>query len=209
MNIHLHSTLGIGTAVLLLSGMHSVALVQQNSATPPSSRADLIVVNAKVITLDSQKPVASAFAIKADEFIAVGDEQEVSKFRTAETKTIDAGGRTVIPGLNDSHLHAVRAGRFYNLELRWDGVTSLKRGLEMVRDQAKRTPKGQWVRVIGGWSPFQFQEKRMPTVAEFNEAAPDTPVFVLFLYSQAFLNSAGVEALKLTPESKAPEGRPL
>lgn len=173
---------------------------------PGNTSADLIVVNAKVVTLDSQKPGASAFAIKASKFIAVGDVEEVSKLKSAETKTIDAGGRTVIPGLNDSHLHAVRAGRFYNLELRWDGVKSLKRGLEMIRDQAKRTPKGQWVRVIGGWTPFQFEEKRMPTVAELNAAAPSTPVFVLFLYSQAFLNKAGAEALKLTPASKAPDG---
>lgn len=190
----------------MLSAMLSVALVSQNSAAPPSSHADLIVVNAKIVTLDSHKPSASAFAIKDNKFIAVGDVEEISKLKRAETKTIDAGGRTVIPGLNDSHLHAVRAGRFYNLELRWDGVKSLKRGLEMIRDQAKRTPKGHWVRVIGGWTPFQFEEKRMPTVAELNESAPNTPVFVLFLYSQAFLNKAGAEALKLTPESKAPEG---
>lgn len=185
-------------------GMGAAQLAAQPS--PSEAKADLIVVNAKVVTLDSQKPGALAFAIKDNKFIAVGGEEEVAKFTATATKTIDAGGRTVIPGLNDSHLHAVRAGRFYNLELRWDGVKSLKRGLEMIRDQAKRTPKGQWVRVIGGWTPFQFEEKRMPTVAELNEAAPNTPVLVLFLYSQAFLNKTGAEALKLTPESKAPEG---
>ena len=118
------------------------------------------------------------------------------RLRGDRTRVIDAGGRRVIPGLNDSHLHAVRGGRFYNLELRWDGVDSLERALQMIREQAKRTPKGQWVRVIGGWSPYQFKRTRMPTVAELNAAAPDTPVFVLFLYSQALLNQAGVEALR-------------
>jgi predicted amidohydrolase YtcJ len=76
----------------------------------------------------------------------------------------------------------------------------------MVRDQSKRTPKGQWVRVIGGWSPYQFKERRMPTVAELNAASPDMPVFVLFLYSQAMMNKAGVAALQLTPQSVPPEG---
>src|SRR5690606_27047111 len=108
---------------------------------------------------------------------------EITARRGDGTRVIDAGGRTVIPGLNDSHAHVVRGGRFYNLELRWDGVNSLEKALEMVSRQAERTPDGQWVRVIGGWSPFQFEEKRMPTVAELNAAAPDTPTFVLYLYS--------------------------
>ena len=111
---------------------------------------------------------------------------------------------------NQAHVHlvghAVRAGRFFNLELRWDGVRSLREGLELVAEQAARTPPGQWVRVIGGWSPFQFSERRMPTVAELDAAAPDTPVFALFLYSRGYLNSAGVRALGLTPETPAPAG---
>jgi predicted amidohydrolase YtcJ len=78
--------------------------------------------------------------------------------------------------------------------------------LAMIREQAERTPKGQWVRVIGGWSPYQFKEKRMPTIKELNEAAPDTPTFVLFLYSQGMINRATVHALGLTEETKASEG---
>jgi predicted amidohydrolase YtcJ len=145
-----------------------------------AASADLTVVNAKIMTLDDARTEASALAVKDGKFIAVGDEEEIRKLQGADTKVIDADGRTLIPGLNDSHLHAVRGGRFYNLELRWDGVKSLKQGLAMIREQAQRTPKGQWVRVIGGWSPYQFEEKRMPTVAELNDAAPNTPVFVLF-----------------------------
>lgn len=76
----------------------------------------------------------------------------------------------------------------------------------MIREQAKRTPKGQWVSVVGGWSPYQFKERRLPTVQELNEAAPDTPVLVLFLYSRGFVNRAGVEAMGLTPETKTPPG---
>ncbi|MGH8650990.1 MAG: amidohydrolase family protein [Gammaproteobacteria bacterium] len=134
--------------------------------------ADFIVTNAKVSTVDAERPRASAFAVKGGKFIAVDGDAEMTAHRGEKTRVIDAKGRTVIPGLNDSHAHAVRGGRFYNLELRWDGVDSLERGLAMIREQAKRTPKGQWVGVIGGWSPYQFKEKRMPTVRELNAAAP-------------------------------------
>lgn len=168
--------------------------------------ADLIVTNAKVVTMNRQQPRATAFAVRNGNFVAVGDAADVAPYRSPKTRVIDARGRTVIPGLVDSHTHAVREGRLYNHELRWDGVGSLKRGLAMIREQAKRTPKGQWVRVIGGWSPYQFKERRLPTVGELNEAAPDTPVFVLFLYSRGMLNRAGVEAMKLTPQTTAPEG---
>jgi predicted amidohydrolase YtcJ len=156
--------------------------------------------------VDARRPKVSAFAVKNGKFVAVGDAAEVARHRGEKTRVIDAKGHAIIPGLNDSHAHVIREGRLYNLELRWDGVESLERGLTMIREQAKRTPKGQWVQVVGGWSPYQFKERRLPTVEELNEAAPDTPVFVLFLYSQGMLNRAGVEAMKLTPETKAPKG---
>lgn len=169
--------------------------------------ADLIVMNAgKVFTGTDSDEGATAFAVKEGKFIEVGDDSDVEALRGDDTKVIDADGRTVIPGLNDSHLHAVRGGRFFNLETRWDGVPSLKEALDLVREEAKRVPEGEWVRVIGGWSPYQFEEKRMPTVDELNEVAPDTPVFVLFLYSQGYLNKAGVEALGYTADMETPEG---
>ena len=175
-------------------------------AQQPPQPADLIVTNAKVVTVDTQRPQATAFAVREGAFVAVGDDADMAPHRGEQTRVIDARGHTVIPGLNDSHAHVVRGGRFYHLELRWDGVDSLQRGLAMIREQAQRTPKGQWVRVIGGWSPYQFTEKRMPTVKELNEAAPDTPTFVLFLYSQGLINRAAVQALGLTEDTKAPEG---
>ena len=168
--------------------------------------ASLVVYNAKVTTQNSSAPEAQAFAVRDGVFAAVGSNEDAMRLRGAATVVIDASRRRVVPGLNDSHLHVVRGGRFYNLELRWDGVDSLKRGLELIRQQAGRTPEGEWVRVIGGWSPYQFRERRMPTVAELNDAAPDTPVFVLFLYSQGLLNASGVTALGLTPESVPPAG---
>ncbi len=94
--------------------------------------------------------------------------------RGGGSTVINANGRRLIPGLNDTHTHTVRGGLNYALELRWDGVTSLKQGLQMLREQVSRTPQGQWVRVVGGWSYAQFEEKRLPTLEELNAIAPET-----------------------------------
>ncbi|HZM00749.1 MAG TPA: amidohydrolase, partial [Planctomycetota bacterium] len=188
-------------AALLLGGCAGLF-----SHSPEGGPAELIVRNALVTTQDGARPQAQALAVRDGVFVAVGDEAEVEDFAGPQTRVIDAGGRRVIPGLNDSHLHAVRGGRFYALELRWDGVDSLERALAMVAEQAARTPARQWVRVVGGWSPLQFRERRMPTVAELNRAAPGTPVFVLHLYSGGLLNAAGVAALHLAPGSLPPAG---
>jgi predicted amidohydrolase YtcJ len=167
---------------------------------------DLIVRNARVTTLQGSSPDAEAFAVRGEKFLAVGGEAEVIRLAGDRTRLVDAGGRRVIPGLNDSHLHGIRGGLQYHLELRWDGVGSLRRGLEMIREQAGRTPQGQWVRVMGGWSPFQFAERRMPTVAELTQAAPEVPVLVLCGYSQVLVNRAGVAALRLSPSQVPADG---
>jgi predicted amidohydrolase YtcJ len=164
-----------------------------------------IFYNAKIAT--NTKPYfAEALAVEDGKIGAVGTKEEILRLRTPETEVIDLGGRTVIPGLNDSHLHIIRGGLHYNLELRWDGVPSLADALRMLKEQADRTPAPQWVRVVGGWNEFQFAEKRMPTLEEINEAAPDTPVFVLHLYDRAFLNAAALRAVGYTKDSPNPPG---
>jgi predicted amidohydrolase YtcJ len=168
--------------------------------------ADLIVINAKVAVMDKNHTTSEAIAIKNGKVFATGTDLEILNLKGDQTKLINAGGRTLIPGLNDSHLHLTRGGRFYNAELRWDGVTSLKQALKMLKEQALRTPRGQWVRVVGGWSPFQFQEKRFPTVDEINEATGDVPAYVLFLYSRAWFNKSALKELKIDENTKAPEG---
>ncbi|OXB17004.1 amidohydrolase [Flavobacterium reichenbachii] len=168
--------------------------------------ADLIVTNAKVAVMDKNHTISQAIAIKNGKVAATGTNEAILHLKGDKTQLIDANGRTLIPGLNDSHLHLTRAGRFYNAELRWDGVTSLKEALKMLKEQAARTPSGQWVRVVGGWSPFQFKEKRFPTAAEINEATGDVPAYVLFLYSRAWFNKSALKQLKIDENTKAPEG---
>ncbi|SFG54540.1 amidohydrolase [Streptomyces mirabilis] len=171
--------------------------------------ADIVVRNAKIYTGDPVRPQAGAVAIKDGKVTVVGDDKDVAPLISARTRVVDALGRRVIPGLNDSHVHVIRGGLNYVLELRWDGVPTLRQALAMLRDQAARTPKGQWVRVVGGWSADQFAEKRLPTLAELNAAAPDTPVFVLHLYQSALMNRAALKAAGYTKNTPDPRGGQL
>jgi predicted amidohydrolase YtcJ len=164
---------------------------------------DVILSNAKIAT-NTLPSLVEAVAIKDGKIIAIGSTDEVVRQRGDATQLIDCGGRTVIPGLNDSHMHPIRGGLNYNMELRWDGVPSLADALRMLREQAARTPAPQWVRVVGGWSEFQFAERRMPTLDEINAAAPDIPVFVLHLYDRALLNRAALHALGYTKDTPPP-----
>jgi len=168
--------------------------------------ASLILTNGNFHTVDREKPLATAVAIKDGKFLAVGSEAEVMQFAGNDTKVVDLKGHTGIPGLNDSHLHLIRGGLNYNLELRWEGVPSLADALRMLKEQALRTPNPQWVRVVGGWNEFQFAERRMPTLDEINEAAPDTPVFILHLYDRALLNRAALRVVGYTKDTPNPPG---
>lgn len=169
-------------------------------------KADLILYNGKITHFDSTQQEVSAVAIQDGKFIAVGIDKEVLQFANTRTKLIDLKGKRVVPGINDSHIHLIRGGLNYNLELRWDGVPSLADALRMLREQVDRTPHPQWVRVVGGWSEFQFAERRMPTLAEINAIAPETPVFILHLYDRALLNAAALRAVGYTKDTPAPPG---
>ena len=172
----------------------------------PSAGADLILMNGRITTLDRQRPSASSVAVKDGRFVAVGSDADAMAHRGQTTTIVDLRGRAVIPGLNDSHLHVIRGGLNYMMELRWDGVPSLTDALRMLREQAQRTPAPQWLRVVGGFTESQFVERRLPTLEELNDAAPDTPVFVLHLYDRALLNRAGLRAAGYTKDTPDPTG---
>ncbi len=174
-----------------------------NSVT---KQPDLILHNGRITTLDRANPIASAVAIAAGRFIAVGSDADVVPLAGDATRVIDLQGRPALPGLIDNHLHLIRGGLNYNMELRWDGVPSLALAMEMLRRQVAITPAPQWVRVVGGFTEHQFAEKRLPTIEELNAAAPDTPVFILHLYDRALLNAAALRVVGYTKDTPEPPG---
>ncbi|AJG23597.1 amidohydrolase [Cupriavidus basilensis] len=171
-----------------------------------AAKPELILMNGRFATLDRANPQAEAVAISDGKFIAVGTRHEIMQLAGAATKVVDLQGRRAIPGLIDSHMHIIRGGLNYNMELRWDGVRSLADAMRMLKDQVARTPAPQWVRVVGGFTEHQFAEKRLPTIEELNAAAPDTPVFILHLYDRAILNGAALRAVGYTKDTPNPPG---
>jgi predicted amidohydrolase YtcJ len=167
---------------------------------------ELILHSGHIATLDPSNPTANAVAITAGRFSNVGVANEVVPLAGQHTRVIDLKGRQVLPGLIDNHIHIIRGGLNFNMELRWDGIRSLSDAMSMLKRQAAITPAPQWVRVVGGFSEHQFTEKRLPTIAELNAAAPETPVFLLHLYDRALLNAAALRAVGYTKTTLAPPG---
>jgi len=196
----LATLLGTALAAGVLAGTPARAQTQ------PDIQADLILTNGKIATMVKEGEFVQALAVKDGKVLATGSNADVLRLKRPDTQLIDAGGRTVIPGLVDSHVHVIRQGLNYNMELRWDGVTSLKRALQMLKEQAARTPDGEWVKVVGGWNEYQFEEKRLPTLAEINAAVPDKPVFILYLYGLGFLNQKGIATLGYDKDTRFKEG---
>jgi predicted amidohydrolase YtcJ len=174
--------------------------------TEPAPTADLILHRGLFKTLVRAQPTATAVAIRDGRFLAVGSDKEVMALAGPKTNVIDLKGRRVLPGLIDNHLHIIRGGLNFNMELRWDGVRSLADAMSMLKSQVAVTPPPQWVRVVGGFSEHQFAEKRLPTIAELNAVAPETPVFLLHLYDRAILNAAALRAVGYTRDTPNPPG---
>ncbi|WP_343706230.1 amidohydrolase [Flavobacterium sp.] len=180
-----------------------ILLLSAGLSSQAQQKADLIIYNGKIATMHKPNEFVQAIAMKDGIILDTGiDKNILASYKSSTTKLIDAKGKTVIPGLNDSHMHVIREGLNYNSELRWDGVKTLKRAMEMLKEQAARTPDGVWIKVIGGWNEFQFEEKRQPTIDEINAAVPDKPVFITYLYGKAFLNKKGIEVLKYSKDTK-------
>jgi predicted amidohydrolase YtcJ len=193
----------IRAAAALGLGVMAGPVLSKNSG---SAGPNLIIRNAKITTLDAKTPNATAIAFMDGKVLALGSNANISKLATSATKIVDAQGRRIVPGLIDSHTHVIRGGLKYNLELRWDGVRSLATAMQMLREQVARTPAPQWVRVLGGWSEYQFEEQRAPTLKEINDISPDTPVLVLNRYALIMMNRAALKAAGYTKDSVTPPG---
>jgi hypothetical protein len=172
--------------------------------TAAAGAPDLILHRGRFTTLDQSNPIASAVAIRDGLFMEVGRDEDVMPLAGRATRIIDLKGRRALPGLIDNHLHIIRGGLNFNMELRWDGVRSLADAMAMLKRQVAITPSPQWVRVVGGFTAHQFAEKRLPTIEELNAVAPDTPVFLLHLYDRAFLNAAALRAVGYTKDTPEP-----
>ncbi|MBO9665370.1 MAG: amidohydrolase, partial [Bdellovibrio sp.] len=168
--------------------------------------ADIIFYNGKISTLSALTKDAAAVAVLGDRILLVGSDDEVMAMQAPHTVMVNLNKRRMVPGLIDSHMHIIRGGLNYNMELRWDGVESLAVGLRMLKEQVTRTPAPQWVRVVGGFTEHQFHEKRLPTIEELNKVAPDTPVFILHLYDRALLNGAALKVCGFTKDTPNPPG---
>ena len=186
------------------------ALALGSISTPAFAQApapDTILINGKIITLDGASSIAPAIAISGDKIAAVGSNEEIRRRADSRTNIIDLGGRTVVPGLMDSHIHALRAGLTYSVELSWIGVPSLAKGLELIREGARSLPPDTWIKIGGGWTELQFPERRGPTIEELVAAAPDRPVYVQRLYNTAWITPAGLKLMKLEPDTEIPGGK--
>jgi len=196
----------VGAGAALAMGFVGRSFAKVFSPEQSKRMSTLVIRNARITTLDPAMPHAEALAVQDGRIVAVGTNEEVMRGWAAEATILDGQGRRLIPGLNDSHTHLIRGGLNYNLELRWDGLRSLADAMAMLKAQVDRTPAPQWVRVVGGFTATQFQEKRLPTLQELNDIAPDTPVFLLHLYDRALLNRAALRAAGYTKDTKDPPG---
>ena len=174
--------------------------------TSTSSSSVVVYHNGKVATMDDASSLVEALAVDSSTglILATGSSSSLLSLHPHPAVHVDLHGRTVIPGLIDSHLHFIREGNHFTLELRWDGVRSLSHALHLLAEQAQRTPLDQWVRVVGGWCEAQFDEKRLPTLEELDAAGHGRPVFVLHLYDCALVNARGMQLLGYTKDTPNP-----
>jgi predicted amidohydrolase YtcJ len=166
--------------------------------------ADIALVNGKIVTLDERGSIAEALAVQDGKIIAVGSSADIRARAGAGTRIVDVGGRTVIPGLIDSHMHAIRAALFYATEVNWIGTRSIPEAMARIAAAAKEAKPGQWIIVAGGWTEQQFAERRRPTQAELVAAAPDHLVYIQSFYSAALLSPAGFKTLAIANDADVP-----
>ena len=173
------------------------------SAEPP----DLVIFNAKVVTVDDRFSIAQALAIKGPRIVAVGSSAAIGKLAGPNTKTIDARGRTVIPGLIDNHAHFVRVAEKWHSEMRLDGVSTRGEAITMLQDRVRAAKPGEWIVALGGWSEEQFtDDPRGFPLAELDKLAPANPVALQAVYRHTYLNTAALKSAGIDEKTPNPPG---
>jgi len=191
----MHWSITRAVAIALLTGLGTAALAQP---------ADTILVNGKIVTVDERFTIAETLAIRGNRVVAVGSAADTDKLKGPQTRVIDLNRRTVIPGLIDNHAHWVRAAE--HDELRFDGITSRRRALELLAERVRTAKPGEWIAVLGGWSEEQFDEPRGFPLEELDRIAPNNPVAIQSVYNHTYLNSVGLAAAKIDATTPNPQG---
>jgi len=189
----------LAAAAAVILGVALASSMPASAQTP-----DTAFVNGKIVTLDERSAIAEALAARDGKIVAVGRSADIRALAGPATRIIDLGGRTVIPGLIDSHMHAIRAALFYATEVNWIGTRSIPEAMVRIAAAARTARPGQWIIVAGGWTEQQFAEKRRPTQAELLAAAPDQQVYIQLMYSAVLLSPAGFKALNIAADTDVP-----
>lgn len=183
--------------------MGACALLSAAGAAAQQPAADIVLVNGKVVTVDDRFAITQAIAVRDKRVMAVGTTAEINKLKGGQTRVIDLGGRTVIPGLIDNHSHWIRAAE--HDELRFDGVTKRSEAIRLLTQRLKATPAGQWVATLGGWSEEQFtDDARGFPLAELDKLAPGHPVVLQSIYNHSYLNTAALKAAGIDESTPNP-----
>jgi predicted amidohydrolase YtcJ len=192
-------------SALWAAGLLAASFAVSGLAQPP----DLVLLDGKVVTVDAESSLREALAIRDGKILRVGSTAEIRRLAGPDTRVVALRGRTVIPGLIDSHLHAVRAALSFSTEVNWIGARSLREALGRISEAAARRPPGSWLIVAGGWNELQFAERRRPTQAELEAAAPNNPVYVQLGYGWVVMTDDGFAKLGIRGEADLPAGGTL
>lgn len=158
--------------------------------------ADWVILDAEVV--GARTPGQTAVAVLNERIAAVGHAADVQPWVGPRTRVIQAQGRSLIPGLIDSHIHAIRAGLTEHTEVHWTGVRRLSEALERIHHQAHHSPPDSWIMVVGGWTPEQFEEQRVPTQEELDQASQGRAAYVQRGYTGVLLSTSGLQRLAQT-----------
>ncbi|MDB5532063.1 MAG: amidohydrolase, partial [Hyphomicrobiales bacterium] len=174
-------------------------------ATAAQAR-DLLLFNGRIATQDAKGSFAEALLVRDGTIAATGSARDLRRRAGADATRIDLGGRTVIPGLIDSHIHAIRAGRTFATEVNWIGTKTITEAMDRLASAARSLPPNAWLVVAGGWTPQQFAESRRPTQAELVAAAQGRPAYVQLFYRAALLTPEALAAWGIEGDDDAPPG---
>jgi predicted amidohydrolase YtcJ len=186
--------------LIVLLGFQSFLMIENSLSQSQTNTADTVIFNAQI--LQKNKSFATAIAIKDQKILAVGNDAIIQKYSSANTQKINAHRKLIIPGLIDSHIHAIRAGLSYQSEVSWMGVTSIQKAIERIQVAAKQKPAGSWIIIAGGWVPEQFKDGIIPSPEQLLSAAGHHPLYIQKLYSSVFVSPGGLEDLGVSTNAE-------